>query len=152
MDITWGKPKLEFGKHGTGGTVTTWTEMPIQKEDTVQLSTEKGEVKELFGEGHELVARKVSASTYKLEAEVFVDKGTQRPIPDVDGVIDGKYGVRLSPEDTTLTGFQFPAATVEVEETWSSAEGTKLKYTFTAVKPTTGNMMQAYKASTGGGS
>lgn len=147
MDITWGKPKCEFGKHGTGGAApTTWTTMPIQKEDTVQLITEKGETKELWGEGHELVASKATKSSYSVEMEVFIDKGETRPIVDVDGVVDGIYAFRLTPEDSTLTGFQFKSCTVEVEELWSSAEGSKVKYTFKSIKPATGNMFEPYKA------
>lgn len=149
MDITWGKPLVEYGKHDTTGATTTWDVMPIQEEDTVNLSTEKGNAYELWGEGHELVARKVGASKFILELDIFIDKGEEKPIPDVDGVIEGTYGVRLTPEDDTLTGFLMPACAVEVEETWSSAKGSMVKYTFTALKPKTGNMFQPYKKETG---
>lgn len=150
MKITWGKPKVEFGKIVDGATPSSFTTMPTQKEDTVQLTTTKGTANELFGEGHELVARKQRKNTYLCEMEVFIDKGETSPIQDNDGVVDDYYHLRVTPEDETLWGFEFPKASVEVEELWSSAEGTKIKYTFVAVKPESGTMFKRYKGSTGG--
>lgn len=144
MKITWGKPLVEFGKVVDGAEPAVFTKMPIQKEDTVTLTTTKATAQELFGEGHELVARKNKKSTYVLDMEVFIDSGDERPIVDEDGVVADNYHVRLLPEDDTLTGFQFKNSQVEVEELWSSAEGTKVRYTFTALKPTEGNMFQKY--------
>ena len=67
MKITWGKPTVEFAKIVNGETPTSFTTMPTQKEDTVQLTTTKGTANELFGEGHELVARKQQKNTYLCE-------------------------------------------------------------------------------------
>lgn len=141
MKITWGKPKIEFAKTVAEGTEpTSFETMPTQQEGTVVLSTTVATPDELFGEGHELVARRAKRPTYVLVMDVFIEAGGERPIEAVDGVIADNYAVKLTPEDDTLDGFIFKSSQVDAEETWSSAEGTKVRYTFTAMKPTVGNI------------
>ena len=146
MKITWGKPLIEYGEVGPlGAEPTDWLTMPTQQEGTVQLTTNAATPKELFGEGHELVARKSDKPTFVLVMEVFIEDGDERPIATEDGIVVENYAVRLLPEDDTLTGFIFDNSQVEAEELWSSDEGTKVRYTFTALKPATGNMYKPYK-------
>jgi len=144
-NITWGKPKIEFGVTGVLDVVPAVFEvMPTAEEDSAQLTTVKGTAKELFGEGHELVARKSQKSYKQLNATFFIPSGVEAPIADVDGVIEDEYSVRLTPEDDTLEGFVMRKCHVEVEETWSSAKGKILKYTFTSLKPVSGAMIETY--------
>ena len=99
----------------------------------------------MYGEGHELVARKMQKSYKQLAMSVFIPSGTEEPIPDEDGVVKDEYAVRLTPEDDTLEGFIMRKCSVEVEEEWSSAKGKMLKYIFSSLKPKTGKMIEKYK-------
>lgn len=140
MIITWGKPLVEFAKtEALGAEPDSWKKMPTQQEGTVQLTTNQGTPKELFGEGHELVARKSEKPTYQLVMDVFIDKGDERPIETEDGVVVDNYAVKLTPEAAESKGFMFKNSQVEAEELWSSDEGTKVRYTFAALKPASGN-------------
>lgn len=141
MKITWGKPTIEFAKTVTGGTEpASFETMPTQQEGTVVLSTTVPTADELFGEGHELVARRAKRPTYVLVMNVFIEAGDVRPIETDEGIISDNYAVKLTPEDDTLDGFIFKSSQVDAEETWSSAEGTIIRYTFTALKPELGNI------------
>lgn len=143
--ITWGKPLVEFGKTGANDEASAqFTAMPTAEENTVLLTTVKGSAQELYGEGHELVARKMQKSYKQLAMSIFVPSGTDDPIPEEDGVIADEYSVRLTPEDPTLEGFIMCKCAVEVEEEWSSAKGKQLKYIFTSLKPKTGKMLEKY--------
>ena len=57
------------------------------------------------------------------------------------------YAVRLTPEDETCEGFLMENCAVSVEESWSSADGKLLKYTFDGLKPTTGKICKPYTKS-----
>ena len=121
------------------------TTNPLPEENTVLLTTVKGSAQELYGEGHELVARKMQKSYKQLAMSVFIPSGTEDPIPEEDGVVKDEYAVRLTPEDDTLDGFIMRKCSVEVEEEWSSAKGKMLKYIFSSLKPKTGKMIEKYK-------
>lgn len=143
--ITWGKPLVEFGVTGAEDAAPSVLKpMPTAEENTVLLTTVKGSANELYGEGHELVARKMQKSYKQLAMSIFVPSGTTKPIEDEDGVIADEYCVRLTPEDDTLTGFIMRKCSVEVEEEWSSAKGKMLKYIFSSLKPKTGKMIEDY--------
>lgn len=104
--LSWGKPKIEFGLLGDGDTLpTVWKEMPEIVEDTSKLIPTKGEKKEATGEGGEVIDIRHKRNKYLFECEVFVKKGDVKPIADNDGIVSGKYAVRLTPEDDTLEGF-----------------------------------------------
>lgn len=143
--ITWGKPKIEFGLTGANDAApSAFKEMPTIEENTCLLSTVKGSAQELYGEGHELVARKTQKSYKQLAMSVFIPSGKDDPIEDNDGAINEEYSVRLTPEDETLDGFIMRKCSVEVEEEWSSAKGKQLKYIFSSIKPKTGKMIEKY--------
>ena len=140
--ITWGKPTVEFGLTGENdAAASSFKAMPTIEENTCLLSTVKGNAQELYGEGHELVARKMQKSYKQLAMSVFIPSGVEDPIEDEDGVINGHYSVRLTPEDETLDGFIMRKCSVEVEEEWSSAKGKMLKYIFSSLKPSDGGKM-----------
>ena len=144
--ITWGKPLIEFGLTGAEDAAhSSFKTMPTAEENTVLLTTVKGSANELYGEGHELVARKMQKSYKQLAMSVFIPSGTEDPIPEEDGVVKDEYAVRLTPEDDTLDGFIMRKCSVEVEEEWSSAKGKMLKYIFSSLKPKTGKMIEKYK-------
>lgn len=145
MNITWGKPLVEFGLTGADDAApAAFTAMPVIEENTALLTTVKGSAQELYGEGHELVARKMQKSYKQFAMSVFIPSGVADPISDDDGAINDEYAVRLTPEDDTLDGFIMRKCSVEVEEEWSSAKGKQLKYIFSSLKPKTGKMIEKY--------
>ena len=144
--LTWGKPKI-YIKNLTGS--GSWTEITIPiKQRTATLETEDGEKTEALDEGGETVDVRYAKSKYTFTFSLYKTAAADtKPITDADGLVTDNYGVRLLPEDNTLTGFELQKCNVSVRETWSSADGGLLVYTFTALKPTTGNMLIPYSGS-----
>lgn len=144
--ISWGKPKIEIAPFVNGALpeIPVWTELPVSKENSSQLTTTKGNKSEAKGEGGETVDVRYAKNQYSFATELFVKVGDTRPIQDADGVVAVNYAVRLTPEDVTAEGFLFDKALVSVEETWTSTDGKLLKYTFDALKPATGVMCKPY--------
>lgn len=142
--LSWGKPIVEIAPSTNGAAGTVFTALPEIVENTALLTTTKGEKLEAKGEGGEVIDSKYKANSYMFECEIYVKAGAEKPIADTDGVITGDYTVRLTPEDDTQVGWIIAVSRVSVEETWSSAIGKKWKYTFDALKPATGKMLDDY--------
>lgn len=146
--LSWGGPIVEFFKL-VAGKITAgavWSKMPEIKQGTAQLTTEAGEKTEAIDEFGNVVDTRTAKSKYTFECQIFVKKGDTRPIEDKDGVIVDNYAVRITPEDPETEGFIMENTSVSVEETWSSADGKLLKYTFAGLKPETGNILKPYIA------
>mgnify|MGYP005931053823 CR=1 FL=1 len=144
--LSWGKPTIEFGKcDANGAAPTAWTKLAYDPvENSTKLTPTKGEKKEAKVEGGENEAVKYAKNTYVFEFEIRAAKGRSKAIPDADGVVEGEYAVRLTPEDPTVEGILIEKATVSVEETFDTAEGKKWKYTFDVLKPASGNQVKPY--------
>lgn len=144
--LSWGKPKVEVTPSigGEPGTGAVWDAFPEIKENTAKLTPTKGTKTEATQEGGETVDVRYAKNKFAFECEVFVKKGDTRPISDDDGLVVGDYALRLTPEDDETEGFRIDCATVSVEESWSSADGKMLKYTFDVKKPKTGKMVKPY--------
>ncbi len=145
--LSWGKPKVEIGLVGADGAApTTWTELPEIVEDSAQLTVEQGEKIDATEEGGGIVDSRRKANAYSLALTLFVKKGDEKPIEDVDGVIAGNYAVRLTPEDPENAGFIMDKTSVSITETWNSAEGKRWAYTFDGLKPKAGKILKPYTA------
>lgn len=144
--LSWGKPTIEFGKCGANGAApTAWTKLTCDPvEGSTKLTPTKGEKKEAKVEGGENEAVKYGKNTYAFEFEIRAAKGRENPIPDVDGVVEGEYAFRLTPEDATCEGIKIDRSVVSVEETYDTAEGKKWKYTVDVLKPATGAQVKPY--------
>jgi hypothetical protein len=144
--LSWGKPKLEIvvTTDGAVPATPTWVELPVIKEGTAKLNTTEGTKTEALGEGGEVIDVRTQKNKYAFECEIFVKKNDSRPISDEDGLITTNYCLRLTPEDDTLEGWIMENTSVTVLESWSSADGKILKYTFTGLKPKTGNILKPY--------
>lgn len=147
--LSWGKPNVEITKSvdGAPAASATWTQLPAIKEDTAKLTTTKGTKKEAIEEGGDLIDARYAKNRYLFEMEVFVKKGDTRPVEDEDGVVPDNYAVRLTPEDELCEGFIMENCLVSVEESWTSADGKTLKYSFDAQKPKTGKTLKPYTKS-----
>ncbi|MEG1289749.1 MAG: BACON domain-containing protein [Bacteroidales bacterium] len=146
--LSWGKPTVEFTKSNDGAPATgaTWAQFSDIKENTSKLTPTKGNKTEATVEGGDVVDSRSSKNKYAFECEVFVKKGDTRPIEDEDGVVTDNYAMRLTPEDAATEGFAIDNSTVSVGESWTSADGKMLKYTFDALKPKTGKIVKPYIA------
>ncbi len=146
--LSWGKPTIEFGKCGVNGAApSVWTKLPYDPvENSTKLTPTKGEKKEAKVEGGENEAVKYAKNTFVFEFEVRAALGRTKPIIDSDGVVEGEYAIRLTPEDAACEGILIDRATVSVEETYDTAEGKKWKYTFDVLKPNTGDQVKSYLA------
>mgnify|MGYP006974626905 CR=1 FL=1 len=138
--LSWGKPKVEFAKTETTTGLgpsgdTGWTAFGEIKEDSASLDVTEGERIEATEEGGGVVDARRKANKYVFVLELFVKKGDTRPIEDVDGVIGDNYAVRLTPEDATCEGFILDKTNVSVTESWTAANGKRVRYTFDGIKP-----------------
>lgn len=146
--VKWGKPTIEICQleNGEIPAEAVWKKLDNPVEDSTQLTTTKGNVLEARGEGGELIDSYTRPSTYTVAFELFAKRGAEKPVEDADGVVKDEYAFRLTPEDSTLPGFILKKCSVTVEDTFAANIGEKWKYTFTALKPSTGNMKEAYTA------
>lgn len=147
-ELSWGKPKIEFGLCGADGAAPTeWTKLPYDPvENSTKLTPTKGDKKEAKVEGGENEAVKYAKNTYAFEFEIRAAKGRTKPIEDEDGVVEGEYAFRLTPENAECEGFQIDRSVVSVEDTFDTEEGKKWKYTVDVLKPTTGKQVKPYTA------
>ena len=68
----WGKPTIKCGASGEGGTLgASLEDVGKIKENTTTLELVKGNVNELFGEGHELVDKMELEGTWTLKFTVI---------------------------------------------------------------------------------
>lgn len=144
--LSWGKPKVEIVVAVAGAIPVTpvWVALPDIKENTAKLTPTKGGKTEAVAEGGEVVDVRYQKNKYSFECDVFVKKGATRPIVDADGLIVANYCLRLTPEDVTQEGWIMENTSVTCDESWTSADGKMLKYTFDALKPATGNLLKPY--------
>lgn len=149
--LSWGKPTVEFTKteNGAPAAAAVWAAFPEIKEGTAKLTPTKGNKIEAIEEGGDLVDARYGKSKYAFELEVFVKKGEERPIEDQNGIVADNYAIRLTPEDEACEGFMMDNAIVSVDESWSSADGKMLKYTFEGLKPATGKVLKPYTKKAG---
>ncbi|MCM1168897.1 MAG: hypothetical protein NC324_03070 [Bacteroides sp.] len=146
--VNYGLSKFEYTKsvNGAPAADAVWKEMPEIKQNTAAMNTEQGEKTEYIDERGNIIDTRVLKSKFTLEIQLFMKKGDDYPIPHEDGIITDNYAIRLSPEDPSNNGILIENCSVSVEETWNTADGGLLKYTFTGLKPKTGNIVKRYIA------
>ena len=152
--LSWGKPKVEIAPYVNGALPSTpsWSPLAEIQQGTAQLKTEQGEKTEALEEGGGVVDVRYGASRYTFTCSLFIKKGDTKPIADVDGVVTNNYALRLTPEDPAAEGFELVKCSVNVQETWTSADGGLWVYTFSALKPASGTALIRYKEGSGSGS
>lgn len=143
--INWGKPKIEIGKLGENDAAPeSWIEVDNPVKDTTTLETQDGEVQEAEGEGGELVDVKVAANKYTFSFELFVKKGVELPVADVDGKVEGFYAMRLTPEDETCAGIQFAKSVITAKDTYTAKDGQHKPYVMRVLNAKTGSTILPY--------
>ena len=143
--LNWGKPKIEIGKLGENDAAPeSWIVVDNPVKDTTTLETQDGEVQEAEGEGGELVDVKVAANKYTFSFELFVKKGVDLPVADVDGKVEGFYAMRLTPEDETCAGIQFAKSVVTAKDTYTAKDGQHKPYVMRVLNAKTGSTILPY--------
>lgn len=139
--LSWGKPVLCIRKIG-GSTSDKWIKLPTPVDGSTLLTPTKGQKVEAKVEGGENEDVRYGKNTYALEWEIRAAKGRKKPVADSDGIIEGNYELALQPEDPEAVGIKIDKGTLSVEDTWSSADGGKWKYTLDALKPDEGDQVK----------
>jgi hypothetical protein len=142
--LSWGKGLLEIALLGANDEPGAWTAIDTPKEDSSQMTTEKGDKIEALEEGGGVVDAKYKKSKYSFVFQLFAKKGKTKPIVDEDGVILANYAIRLTPEDPATEGWLMEKTNVSVVDTWSSADGKLWEYTFEGLVPKTGTILKQY--------
>lgn len=146
--IPWGRPKIEFAKSVNGVPSGAWTQIDTPKEDTTELTTTQGDRQEATEEGGAVVDVRYGANSYQLVFTLFAKKGKTKPIPDSNGVIEGNYAWRITPEDPACEGLLIENSTVSVQDAYTPADGKTWIYTVEVLKPASGDMLKPYAGST----
>lgn len=149
--LNWGNPTIEIVKLVDGELPSnpTWTKLDTPAEGTTTLETTEGEKIEALDEGGAVVDTRKKKNKYSFKFSLFEKKGATKPIEDEDGVITDEYAIRVTPEDPTTNGFTLPKCSVSFQHTYSVADGGRWIYTFDALSPKTGKMLQPYTAGAG---
>lgn len=145
MSVAWGKPRIKFAKlneNGSGVVSGAWAELPTPVEHSTKLTVTKGEKKEAKIEGGANEAVRYGANSYTFELEIRGLRGRPKPIPDIDGIVQGEYALLVQPEDKTVEGLQINRCAVSVEDSFDTENGIIWKYTFEVLKPKTGTQVQ----------
>jgi hypothetical protein len=143
--LNWGKPKVQIGVVGLGNTPpTAWVTLPEIVQGTASMATEAGNKTEAIAEGGDVVDVRVDKSKYTFELELFVKKGDVKLIEDEDGIVTENYAVRLIPEDASTYAWIMDKCSVSCVESWTAADGSKWKYTFSGLKPAIGKILKKW--------
>lgn len=144
--LSWGKCKIQTTTSTNGAPASSgpWKDIDTPKEDTTKVTPTAGSEKTATEEGGELVDVRYGKNTYKLEFDLFVKKGKDRPFEDNDGPISGEHAFRVIPEDDTCEGCQIDRAVVRCDESYSTADGKLLHYVARCLKPATGKTVKPY--------
>ena len=147
--INWGKPKLEICKLVNGeipADSPEWKVLDTPVDGTTTLEMEEGDKTEALEEGGGVVDTYVKKGKISLSFELYEKKGAEKPIEDNDGIVSDNYAVRLTPEDSSCNGYILKKCAVSFTQSYTAADGGRWKYTFDALTPSTGKMLETYNA------
>lgn len=130
--LGWGKPKM-FAKN-LDNPKSPWITFPTPVVDSTEMTPTKGEKKEAKIEGGEYEDVKYSKNTYAVGFKIRAAKNREKPIADVDGVIEGNWAFVLQPEDPSTPGFVMRKSTASIEDSFTASEGGVWAYLFDALK------------------
>lgn len=148
--VSWGAPDLEFIDIPDGGAVPSgdWTAKTgyvkilgdVLLQNSSQLNTTEGELKELRNEKGEVVDSKQLPASYAFTTSVIKKKGeavVKTAFSPKNGVVAGEKMMRLVPEDPTTPGFLFPKCTISTAKGWSAEQGALDVLNIKGIKPDT---------------
>lgn len=134
--LNWGECLVLARKYADNGSKgSAWTAFDTPVESSTTLETTEGDKTEATVEGGDNEAVRRAKNKYALSLEERMGAGYTYKLDDEDGVIDGEYEVLVVPKEyATAPSMYIPKASASVSDSYNSADGTKLKYTFDALK------------------
>ena len=138
VPLSWGKCTLFIKKYGD----TKWKRLVTPVEDSTNLTPTQGDKMEAKIEGGTNEAVKYKSNTYQLTYNIRKAQGRKQPIANKDGVVKDEYAVMLQPEDDTTDGFYIERTSVNVQDTFTTADGAIWQLTHDALEPTKGNTVK----------
>lgn len=131
MKASWGKPTILVVD--LDATPFKWQKQYTPADGSTNLSTTQGDKAELLAEGGGVEDTKYTRSKYALQYIVHALKGRKKPIKDNDGVVKHNYGLILQPEDPACSGLLIQLSNVNVQNTFTAAEGKGWQFTHDAL-------------------
>lgn len=143
----WGKPTIKSGASGESGALgTTLEDVGKIKENTTSLELVKGNVNELFGEGHELVDKMELEGTWTLKFTVI--KASLDKIAKFFGLsvstdkLAMKTTIVSEPRSYTVDpllvgaiGAELPYCYTSITPKFATAEGWTIEFEVTTMEP-----------------
>lgn len=134
--LSWGACQPYARKYGSDGAKgTEWVKFDVPAEDSTSLETTEGDKTEATVEGGDNEAVRRSKNKYALSFEERMGAGYKYKLDEADGIVDGEFEFLLVPtENENAPALYIPKASATVSDSYTSADGTKVKYTFDALK------------------
>ncbi len=134
--LAWGECQAYARKYSDDSTKgTTWTKFDIPVSDSTSLETTEGDKTEATVEGGEIEAVRRAKNKYTLSFEERVGKDYSYKLTDKDGIVEGEFEVVLVPkENAGAPTLYIPKAYASITDSYTSADGVKIKYSFDALK------------------
>lgn len=147
MELSWGKPTaFEKSTSSNGVAGTDWSSLPIPKEDSLTLTATEGDEVTATEEGGDIVDVRHKKTTYVLEWDEFVRKGDTPSFEDNDGVVEGEFALRITPEDANNEGILIDRSTIVRTDSYTTADGILRHYKANVLKPASGKSVKPYLA------
>lgn len=156
--IAWGKPGITMGKTGSNDAMSSeMKSVGTVKEDSTLVDPQDGGEKELYGEGHELVASEEMEGYDKItfdviEADLKTVAAFYGETIEADGdftkkttVVKEPYSVQIDPSNIGAVGYKAPKCSVKIKSTFTAKEGWLHKFELKAMKAASGEFSTLYK-------
>lgn len=143
----WGKPTIKCGASGEGGTLGS----PLEdvgkiKENTTTLELVKGDVNELYGEGHELVDKMELEGTWSLKftvikasldkiAKFFKLEVSTDKLAMTTTIVSEPRSYTVDPLLTGAIGAELPYCYTSITPKFATAEGWTIEFEVTTMTP-----------------
>lgn len=119
-----------------------WFLLPTPKEDSTQLSTDKGDKQEATVEGGENEDVKYARNKYNLAYTLRRNTVRKKPFSDDEGIVANHYAIFVQPENKDVPGPYLADTVVSIEETFDTTDGGMLAYTHDALRPEGGKSVK----------
>lgn len=151
----WGKPHISTGKAGDDGTMcASLKDVGIIKEDTTTLELTAGDVKELYGEGHELVDKMQFEGTWSLKftliktslakvAELFGLTEAEDKLAMKTTNVSEPRSYKVDPLLIGAIGVELPYCHTSINPKFATAEGWTIEFEVTSMTPPDGTTAPA---------
>lgn len=141
--LSWGKCKVKLTPiEGTGATEQEHVFTDIV-EDSTSLETTQGDKQEATIEGGEIEAVRYKANSYELGFQVRLKSDQiEPPIDGDEGVVAGEWTAKVEPEASGAPMCTINRAAVNVQVSFSAAEGFMATYTVSSLRPKDGKGKQ----------